>query len=163
VPAFEPRTYQILIKDNRFEPEILKIEKGSIVEWRVSSSQTGANGLEEDETEDFSNQRSNVHLYSSNTRRHVIAFESAQLAQTESPLLRSNDTFKVRFLEVGSYPYRCQIFPRMKGNVRVFENVHQIISSTIPRNPHFNKQAVFALGPSHHHSSTPFNYLGAGA
>ena len=38
-PAFEPRTYQILIKsDNRFEPENLKIEKGSIVEWRISNS-----------------------------------------------------------------------------------------------------------------------------
>ena len=37
-PSFEPRTYQILIKNNRFEPENLKIEKGSIVEWRVSCS-----------------------------------------------------------------------------------------------------------------------------
>jgi hypothetical protein len=38
-PAFEPRTYQILIKpDNRFDPENLKIEKGSIVEWRISSN-----------------------------------------------------------------------------------------------------------------------------
>ena len=65
-PAFEPRTYQILIKaDNRFEPENLKIEKGSIVEWRIS---TGCSSS--DHEEDFD---------SFLTKSHVIAFESPEL------------------------------------------------------------------------------------
>ena len=65
-PSFEPRTYQILIKDNKFEPDNLKIEKGSIVEWRVSSCSK----------EEIS------------TQRHVVAFDSAPLAMTESNLLK---------------------------------------------------------------------------
>jgi hypothetical protein len=55
-----------LIKDNKFEPDNLKIEKGSIVEWRVSSCSK----------EEIS------------TQRHVVAFDSAPLAMTESNLLK---------------------------------------------------------------------------
>jgi hypothetical protein len=69
-PAFEPRTYQILIKsDNRFEPENLKIEKGSIVEWRISNS------CSSDQEDDFDSYLS---------KSHVIAFESPELQHTES-------------------------------------------------------------------------------
>lgn len=78
--------------------------------------------------------------------RHVIAFESAPLAMTESPLLRVNDSFKVKFLEVGSYPYRCQIYPRMRGMIQVLENLHQILN--IPRVLPVTKQAVFSMGPT---------------
>jgi hypothetical protein len=70
-PAFEPRTYQILIKpDNRFEPENLKIEKGSIVEWRISAGCSSS-----DQEEDFDSYL---------TKSHVIAFESPELQHTES-------------------------------------------------------------------------------
>ncbi len=132
-PAFEPRTYQILIKpDNRFDPENLKIEKGSIVEWRIS------NGCSSDQEDD---------LDSYLTKSHVIAFESPELQHTESQVLRGEKTsFKVRFLEPGLYPYRCQIFPRMRGVVSVFENVHQLLSHTqVPLRP---QTAVIGLGPS---------------
>lgn len=97
---FEPRTYQIKVKGDRFEPENLKIEKGSIVEWRVNSD-------EEDNIDDKPNEFRNV--YTSRTRRHVIAFETPMLMNTESPLLRPNgeDRFKVKFLEPGYYPFRC--------------------------------------------------------
>lgn len=76
--------------------------------------------------------------------RHVVAFEQAPLQQTESPLLRGNDTFKVRFLEVGHYPYRCQILPRMRASVTVFESVHQIINIP-PSLIATTKQAVFSM------------------
>lgn len=108
------------MRGDRFEPDNLKIEKGSIVEWRVISDESDA--LEEP--------LSSLSLvYSSSNRRHVIAFETPLLMNTESPLLRPNgeDSFKVRFLEPGHYPYRCQIFPRLRGSVSVFENVHQIL------------------------------------
>lgn len=123
----------------------MKIEKGSIVEWRVttaagalSSSQPGcshSDGSEEDKRDISS-------------IRHVVAFETPQLAQTESNILRVNDTFKVRFIENGSYSYRCQIQPRMRGNIKVFDNVHQILSSQAPPVPKLGiKQAVFGFTP----------------
>jgi plastocyanin len=96
----------------------LKIEKGSIVEWRVIS----------DEHDTFDEETSTM-SYSANTRSHVIAFESPLLAHTESSFLRptGENSFKVKFLEPGFYPYRCQIFPRLRGQVNVFDNVHQIL------------------------------------
>lgn len=50
----------------------------------------------------------------------------------------------MRFLESGYYPYRCQIFPRMRGAVQVFENVHQLLSHQTPARP---QTAVIGLGP----------------
>ena len=100
----------------------MKIEKGSIVEWRVIS----------DENDCIDEDNSIISMvYSASTRSHVIAFESPMLAHTESSLLRPNgeNSFKVKFLEPGHYPYRCQIFPRLRGSVSVFDNVHQIIQS----------------------------------
>ena len=120
-PAFEPRIYQIKVRGDRFEPDNLKIEKGSIVEWRVIS----------DEHDSLDDETSTISMvYSASTRSHVIAFESPQLAHTESNLLRAsgeNNSFKVKFLEAGHYPYRCQIFPRLRGSVSVFDNIHQIL------------------------------------
>lgn len=73
-PSFEPRTYQILIKNNRFEPEILKIEKGSIVEWRVMSCSSSSPLSDDDrQAESFSSIRDQQ-------LRHVIAFESVALS-----------------------------------------------------------------------------------
>ena len=77
----------------------MKIEKGSIVEWRISScsSEAGEEGAEES--------------------RHVIAFESQELQYIESEILKGpKDSFKVRFLETGVYSYRCPI-KRMRGSI----------------------------------------------
>ena len=98
----------------------MKIEKGSIVEWRVIS----------DEHDTFDEESSAMNMvYSANSTSHVIAFESPLLAHTESSLLRptGENSFKVKFLEPGHYPYRCQIIPRLRGQVSVFDNVHQIL------------------------------------
>jgi plastocyanin len=112
----EPRTYQILLKNHRFEPEQLHIEKGSIVEWRVVLSTSSDNSSDDPQSD-----------YDDSTR-HVIAFECAPLALTESPLLKVNQTFRVRFLETGDYPYRCQIYPRTRGFVRVHSSSSLILS-----------------------------------
>jgi len=61
-----------MVRNNRFEPDNLNIEKGSIIEWRVSggcSAQTPQTDPEEEDTTDV---------------KHIIAFENAQLQQTES-------------------------------------------------------------------------------
>jgi plastocyanin len=74
----------------------LKIEKGSIVEWRMNSCSSEQDGDES---------------------RHVIAFESPELQYIESEILKGpNDSFKVRFLESGVYSYRCPI-KRMRGSI----------------------------------------------
>ncbi len=63
-------------------------------------------------------------LYYDKSRGHVIAFKD--LPQ-ESPVLsgsgskNKSNTFKVKFLEVGSFPYNCQIYTRMKGLIKVFD------------------------------------------
>ena len=49
----------------------------------------------------------------------MIAFN---IPQTESPLLKLNDTFKVKFLESGHFYYQCQIITRMKGSIEVYED-----------------------------------------
>jgi plastocyanin len=61
VPVMESKTYKITIKNNAFIPDNLKIEKGSIVEWRVISDGS-----------DFSHNS----LYDSGSRKHVISFDS---------------------------------------------------------------------------------------
>ena len=127
------------MRNNRFEPDNLNIEKGSIVEWRVSISSHTVQTPQSDPEEEDGRDPSDI--------KHIIAFENAQLLQTESQLLRVNDTFRVRFLEVGSYQYKCQIYPRMKGLIRVFENVHQILSKNIPKSMGVIKQAVFPFVP----------------
>jgi hypothetical protein len=59
-----------MVRNNKFIPENLKIEKGSIVEWRI---------LEDDlDTSDTS-------LYQSSSRSHVIAFNNMMI---ESPMLK---------------------------------------------------------------------------
>jgi plastocyanin len=87
VNQIESKTYTISVKNNKFNPENLKIEKGSIVVWQICED-----SLDTVETS----------LYSGNSRSHVIAF---QVPQTESPLLKLNDTFKVKFLECGHFSY----------------------------------------------------------
>ncbi|CDW87023.1 UNKNOWN [Stylonychia lemnae] len=100
----EIKTYQIIVRNNKFIPDNLKIEKGSIVEWKI----------QEDLSED-----SELSLYSSSTRSHVIAFNDLP---TESSILRLNDTFRVKFHECGHFTYKCQIYTRMKGSIKVFES-----------------------------------------
>ena len=102
----EAKTYQIAIRNYRFEPENLNVERGSIVEWRVLTT---------------------YDLDDSNLC-HMIAFEYAPLAQTKLPSLKVNESFRVRFLEPGVYNYKCQIYPRMRGTVNVFESSHHILS-----------------------------------
>jgi plastocyanin len=85
IAHIESKSYQIVIRNHRFEPDNLNVEKGSIVEWRVLTT--------------FGFEDSNL--------CHVIAFEYAPLAQTKSPLLKLNDAFRVRFLEPGVYHYKC--------------------------------------------------------
>jgi plastocyanin len=75
----------------------LKIEKGSIIEWKVSNE-----SIEENETS----------LYHMSKRSHVIAFNNLN---TESPMLKENDTFRVKIHECGHFSYFCQIYTRMKG------------------------------------------------
>eukprot|EP00347_Sterkiella_histriomuscorum_P013401 403364846 len=104
-------TYQIIVRNNKFIPENLKIEKGSIVEWRIQED------LEEE---------SDITYYknSSATRSHVVAFNDIH---TESNILRLNDTFKVKFHECGQFTYRCQIYTYMKGSIKVFENQNALL------------------------------------
>ena len=118
------------MKNHRFEPEQLHIEKGSIVEWRVVLSTSSDNSSDDPQSD-----------YDDSTTRHVIAFECAPLALTESPLLKVNQTFRVRFLETGDYPYRCQIYPRMRGFVRVHSSSsHMMILSPMAMQPSSTKQ-----------------------
>ena len=69
-----------------FEPEYLKIKKGSIVEWKICS-----NSLEENESS----------LYHNSKRPHVISFFDVPVESP--PMIKENETFKVRFLEVGHF------------------------------------------------------------
>ena len=66
----EAKFYQIIIKNNSFQPDYLKIEKGSIVEWKVCND-----SREENETS----------LYHMDSRSHVIAFKNLT---HESPILK---------------------------------------------------------------------------
>lgn len=82
-----PKTYEIVLRDNKFTPENLKIERGSIVEWRVLEDT-----LDAYETS----------LYQSSSRSHVIAFNNLMV---ESQMLKKGDNYKVRFLECGHFTY----------------------------------------------------------
>lgn len=82
-----PKTYEIIVRNNKFNPENLKIEKGSIVHWRI--------------IEDSNDFQESDFCYSS-TRSHVIAFENLMI---ESPRVKVNESFKVRFLECGHFTY----------------------------------------------------------
>ena len=64
----EPKQYQILIKDRRFMPPYLKIEKNSIVKWTLVKD------TDDEETS----------LYYDRCRSHVVFFEDIGL---ESPKL----------------------------------------------------------------------------
>jgi hypothetical protein len=58
-------------------------------------------------------------LYCFSGRSHVISFDNLN---AESDLLsRNSPGFKVRFLETGTYNYRCQIYTRMRGLIEVFD------------------------------------------
>ena len=85
----EPKIVEVIVRNNRFMPENLKIEKGSIVEWRIS-----------EDTNDFIENS----YYIPSQKSHVIAFNSLMI---ESPILRENDLFKLRFLESGHFTYKC--------------------------------------------------------
>ena len=88
----------IILKKDVFEPSYLEIEKGQIVEWIYDSPAQNS--------PDFFTGRS-----------HVISFDNLN---AESNLLtRNSESFKVRFLETGSYTYRCQIYTRMRGVIEV--------------------------------------------
>lgn len=60
VNQIESKTYTISVRNNKFNPENLKIEKGSIVVWQICE--------DTHESEEPS-------LYSGGTRSHVIAFQ----------------------------------------------------------------------------------------
>ena len=66
-------------------------------------------------------------LYYFDTRQHVISFDNLN---AESGLLRKNsEPFRVRFLETGSFIYRCQIYTRMRGCIEVVERFqHQEVA-----------------------------------
>ena len=89
VPREEAKTYSIMIKNNKFNPSNLKIEKGSIVEWRVHG-------------DDDSCEESEFSLYTSHSRSHVVAFDNMM---AESPMLKLDENYKVRFLEVGHFTF----------------------------------------------------------
>jgi hypothetical protein len=115
----------------------LSIEKGSIVEWKVLGSKDNTYGGNSDYEED---------IFEMDTR-HAISFEYAPLASAKSPLLKINDVFRVRFLEPGVYHYRCQIYPRMRGTVQVFESSSAalLFQSSLNTALHMAaKQAVFS-------------------
>ena len=101
------RNHKIVIENNQFCPNHLKIEKGQVVEWSVSSK-------------DSIEQNANSLYYFAN-RSHVISFDNLN---AESQMLsKSGGTFVVKFLETGVYTYRCQIYTRMRGTVEVVEKI----------------------------------------
>ena len=51
-------------------------------------------------------------------RGYVVSFDSQELC-AESPYLQARATFKCRFLEEGSFPYRCSINYGLKGYITV--------------------------------------------
>ena len=56
---------------------------------------------------------------------HVISFDN--LNAESSPLTATNsETFKVRFLDTGTYYYRCEIYTRMRGKIEVVETQRQV-------------------------------------
>ena len=76
----------VVMKKDSFEPSYLAIEKGQIVEW----------------ISDSGNKNSPYYFAD---RSHVISFDNLN---AESNLLtKSSESFKVRFLETGTYTYRC--------------------------------------------------------
>lgn len=40
-------------------------------------------------------------------------------------MIKENETFKVRFLEVGSFQYACSIYTRMKGSIEIVEDMDE--------------------------------------
>jgi hypothetical protein len=87
------RQYQVVIKDQKFRPESLKIELGSTVEWHLQCDSV----------------KDEYSLYYERSRSHVIAFDSLSF---ESPLLRISNrgtpdvtktTFRITFLEPGTF------------------------------------------------------------
>ena len=59
------------------------MEKGSIIEWKVQQS---------------ANDENDTSLYKMESRSHVIAFKNIPI---ESPVLKDNDSYKVRVKESG--------------------------------------------------------------
>jgi len=81
--------YRVQVLNSEFIPSTLRIERGSVVEWRVCADAKESNELS---------------LYHNNNRAHVLAFKTLA---TESPLLRESETYTVRFLEPGIFEYGC--------------------------------------------------------
>ena len=73
------------MKNNTFQPDHLKVEKGSIIEWKVQESNMSEN---------------DTSLYKMESRSYVIAFKNIPV---ESPVLKNNETFKVRVKESKSH------------------------------------------------------------
>ena len=60
-------------------------------------------------------------LYYFANRSHVVSFDNLN---AESNLLSKNsDNFAVKFLEKGTYTYRCQIYTRMRGTIEVVDKL----------------------------------------
>jgi hypothetical protein len=60
-------------------------------------------------------------------------------------MLKENDFFRVRFLEVGTFKYNCQIYTRMKGSISVIatSNYHAYAVQT-PSTKNINKSSQAA-------------------
>ena len=113
--SIETPAHIIQIKNDFFYPCFLKIERNSVVEWRVS-----VDNMEQNENS----------LFFFASRSHVISFSNLN-AETK-PLTKNSDGFKVRFLEPGVYNFRCQIYTRMRGRIEVVDhrpNKVQIVKS----------------------------------
>ena len=88
----EPKKHKVKIIRDRFEPNYLKITKGSTVEW----------SLEDPSTE--GNQSS---LYHNQKRMHIVSFDA--IPEESEPFRSASDTFKLRFFNEGTFDYRCAI------------------------------------------------------
>lgn len=82
--------WTVTISDHGFEPEILEIPLGGAVVWEFAGS--------------------GIHSTRSDSRTPLA---------WNSQLLPAGSTFRVRFLEVGEYPYHCGPHPFMKGRIIV--------------------------------------------
>ena len=87
-----PPHFAVAVTQRGFCPPTLKVPAGAVVEWTVSDQ--------------------------GSLRGYVVAFD-AQEHCAESPYLQAGSTFKCRFLEEGSFPYRCSINYGLKGQITV--------------------------------------------
>lgn len=66
-----------------FSPSKIRIRKGTTVEWIYEESNPGVDS------------------------KHVIGFDNEHFDIESPPLKKGGDKFKCKFLECGTYTYRC--------------------------------------------------------